>query len=839
MLAIPAKYLGNLMEHYRSHHEISESIPVYMGIVGASGYSLFYLLRFTRPDPQPFDDLGLRLVAVVLCLLMALRRFWPQQLKPHYLAYSYWALLYCLPFHTVYVALTRHGGTPSMSNTFIVIFLLVLATDWRNTIVMAVAGTALAVLAYWLTDPAPSVPWDYVAQVPAYILIIIGGSLFKFSEKQVQAQKIHMATALAGSIAHEMRNPLAQIKFSLRSVMQTLPSPTATTAPQLIAADRLGYLYEQLGQGDLAIERGLQVISMTLDQVKTRQIDTSDFVYLSAARVTRKAIDEYGYASNNERDKVRFNVRSDFIFKGHETTYLFVVFNLLKNALYYLAVRPQACITITVDRFCVSVHDTGPGIAKDLLPSLFEPFRTSGKSTGTGLGLAYCRRVMRAFGGDISCQSVYGESTEFRLHFPEWSHSQIDSHEQALLQRAAEVMSGKRVLLVDDEASLRRTVRQMLGDTGCQIDEAVNGQAAIQALAQAHYDLIVMDLSMPVLDGYAATERIRQGAIPGSERIPIVAYTSEPAYIADIKTRRVGMNAFVAKPCSRMELVETLQHVLRREAARPDAARSASSLSGRLILVADDTPFNRAIVRSYLERRGAQVIEAEHGRAALRQLDAQHGIDAILMDLSMPEMDGLEATRIIRSRESHPYSRIPIIALTGESGERLKTAIAAGVNDFIIKPVDSDTLYKKLDQWLLLAQPQSPGEGATHEDEPGNISLLHRERLEEFERLDLLGEVGEALKCMTELLERLQAGEARRDMADVSFTLHKLLSLSGNAGAFAVHQFIYRQLYPQIRRGEWPAQADWLKTLEQLNAQTRQAIQKDYPGAQAAPHVAA
>lgn len=835
------KYLRSLMEHYRAHHEISESIPVYIGIVGTIGYSLFYLLRFTRPSPQPFDDLGLRLVAVVLCLVLALRRFWPQTLRPHYLAYSYWVLLYCLPFHTVYVGLTRHGGTPSMSNTFIVMFLLVLTTDWRNTIVMAVAGTTLAVLAYWLTDPSPSVPWDYVAQVPAYILIIIGGSLFKFSEKQVQAQKIRMATALAGSIAHEMRNPLAQIKFSLRSVMQALPSPTATSAPQTIAADRLGYLYEQLGQGDLAIERGLQVISMTLDQVKTRQIDTSDFVYLSAARVTQKAIDEYGYANNNERDKVSVHVRTDFIFKGHETTYLFVVFNLLKNALYYLAVRPQACITITVDRYRVSVHDTGPGITRDLLPRLFEPFRTSGKSSGTGLGLAYCRRVMRAFGGDISCQSVHGEYTEFTLRFPEWSRSQIDSHEQALLHRAAEVMSGKRVLLVDDEPSLRRTVRQMLANTGCEIDEAGNGQAAIQALAHARYDLIVMDLSMPVLDGYAATERIRQGAAAGCENIPIVAYTSEPAYIADIKTRKVGMNAFVAKPCSRMELVETLQQVLRREAARPQIARNASSLAGRLILVADDTPFNRAIVRSYLERQGAQVIEAEHGQAALHQLDARHGIDAILMDLSMPEMDGLEATRIIRSRESHPYCRIPIIALTGESGDRLKAAIAAGVNDFIIKPVDSDTLYKKLGQWLLFAQPQRQGasEGAAHEDEPGDLPLLHRERLEEFDRLGLLDEVADALVCMTELLERLQAGVAGRDMADVSFALHKLLSLSGNAGAYAIHQFIYRQLYPQIRRGEWPAQTDWLKTLAQLNAQTQQAIQKDYPGTRSAPHAVA
>ena len=113
------------------------------------------------------------------------------------------------------------------------------------------------------------------------------------------------------------------------------------------------------------------------------------------------------------------NVIEDFDFRGDETAYLFVLFNLIKNALYYMALDPGARITITVADNQVKVHDTGPGVAPDALARLFQPFATVGKAGGTGLGLAYCCRVMQAFGGEIECESVLGEYTQFTLSFPE------------------------------------------------------------------------------------------------------------------------------------------------------------------------------------------------------------------------------------------------------------------------------------------------------------------------------------------------------------------------------------------------------------------------------------
>ncbi|QJW84476.1 HAMP domain-containing histidine kinase [Ramlibacter terrae] len=125
---------------------------------------------------------------------------------------------------------------------------------------------------------------------------------------------------------------------------------------------------------------------MTLDEVSARPIDASAFRYLSAAEVVQQAVEEYSYDSDTARDKVSVSVTDDFTFKGDETAYLFVLFNLIKNALYYLAPYPQTRVTITVGAQQVRVRDNGPGMSADVLHGLFEPFRSVGKSGGTGRG---------------------------------------------------------------------------------------------------------------------------------------------------------------------------------------------------------------------------------------------------------------------------------------------------------------------------------------------------------------------------------------------------------------------------------------------------------------------
>ena len=301
-----------------------------------------------------------------------------------------------------------------MADTLMAVFFLILLSDWRNTVVMLVTGAAAAVLLYVSVVPNPVLPVDYVARLPMLVLVVVGGSLFKFAEKQAEAEKVKRTyTALAGSIAHEMRNPLSQIRHNLEGMQQALPPPTTTPQAQTLGAPQVDTLYRHLAESEMAVKRGLQVIAMILDEVSAKPVDTSAFSYLSAAATTEKAVYEYAFASEAERRKVSVHVIEDFDFRVDETAYLFVLFNLIKNALYYMALDPSAGVTVTVGDHHVKVHDTGPGIAPDALAKLFEPFGSVGKAGGTGLGLAYCRRVMRAFGGEIECESVLGEYTQF------------------------------------------------------------------------------------------------------------------------------------------------------------------------------------------------------------------------------------------------------------------------------------------------------------------------------------------------------------------------------------------------------------------------------------------
>jgi two-component system, CAI-1 autoinducer sensor kinase/phosphatase CqsS len=160
--------------------------------------------------------------------------------------------------------------------------------------------------------------------------------------------------------------------------------------------------------------RGLSIIDMILANIRDEKIDTTNFVDLSIASIVNGAIKEYAFESSKEKALVNINLEGDFKFRGDETMAIFVLINLLKNSLYYKA---KINIWLDADKKCLYFKDDGVGIPADKLGSIFDSFFTSNKKGGTGLGLPFCKRVMLAFGGDISCKSVAGEGVEFCLRF--------------------------------------------------------------------------------------------------------------------------------------------------------------------------------------------------------------------------------------------------------------------------------------------------------------------------------------------------------------------------------------------------------------------------------------
>jgi two-component system CAI-1 autoinducer sensor kinase/phosphatase CqsS len=215
---------------------------------------------------------------------------------------------------------------------------------------------------------------------------------------QINAEdRIKNLKSLAGSIAHETRNPLSAIKGCCELIK-----------------DNLDQALEFLDLISVSSNRGLSIIDMTLQNIRGEEIDKSKFIHISMRTIIEAVMREYAFESEEQKKLVNVDLSDYFDFIGDETLMVFVVFNLLKNSLYYKA---KVNIWLDGDKRCLYFKDNGVGIPADKLDSIFDDFMTSGKRGGTGLGLPFCRRVMKAFGGGISCKSALGKGVEFCLKF--------------------------------------------------------------------------------------------------------------------------------------------------------------------------------------------------------------------------------------------------------------------------------------------------------------------------------------------------------------------------------------------------------------------------------------
>jgi two-component system CAI-1 autoinducer sensor kinase/phosphatase CqsS len=816
------KFLNRMFAHYVEYHRHGPLMLHYLSLAGGVFFPAYYLLRFTKGAPV-YDDWPIRLVNAALCIGLFLRHRWPARLKPWYFHYSYLVLTVTMPLTFLFTSLKHGGGTVAVGNTLMAAFVVLLLADWRNLAVILLCGFAGGALLYVATDPDPTMPVDYLERLPILLAVVIGGSLFKFALERATSERVRSAyAALAASIAHEMRNPLAQIKHSLEDIKSLLPQQRRGQM-QTLSGDDLATLYRQVAEGELAVKRGLQLIAMTLDEVSARPPDPTKLGFLSAAEVCTKAVQDYSYETEDQRTRVGVQVLRDFTFRGDETAYMFVLFNLIKNSLYYLGSHPDTQLLIIVENQQIRVRDNGPGIAREALDGLFEPFRSVGKTGGTGLGLVYCRRVVQAFGGEITCDSVQGEYTEFTMRFPPVDETEREEHRRATIAQARTVLAGKRLLIVEDDPVQRMATRQKLGLLAltAELEEAPDGQTALKMMERREYDIVLLDLRMPGVDGYMVADRIRCEPGPNQD-VRILAYTSEPPHLAREKALRGGMDGFVSKPCAQLPLLAALQALVQQPRGVPAAI--VGRLAGRRILLADDSAFNRKAVAAYLNKAAATVIEAEDGKGVIDQLHALEGFDAVVLDLHMPGMDGLEAARVIRGGGA-TWSNIPIIALTARSDEAaVAAARAAGMNGFLVKPVDPGLLYEALVKVVSGRPVGAAMSGAAAAPVPED-GLLNLSRLESYRRLGMLGElVNDYLPEMARLVAKLQDAVQRDDQETTLSALHSLLGMSGEAGAQALYQQVRRVYVPLLEQERWPADG-WLDQLKVLARRTEEALQ--------------
>jgi CheY-like chemotaxis protein len=373
--------------------------------------------------------------------------------------------------------------------------------------------------------------------------------------------------------------------------------------------------------------------------------------------------------------------------------------------------------TSIIVRFAVS--DTGIGISPDAQTNLFEAFTQADGSTtrkygGTGLGLCISRQLVELMNGEIGVTSTPGAGSTF------WFTAQFDkqSPESVIVEPIKKSLDQLRVLIVDDNATNRRILCYQSRCWGMVPTEAESGQQALALLTAAAaegpaYDLGILDLMMPEMDGFELARTIK--ATPEIAGVPLVLLTSFGERRHSDVAQEIGIAAYLTKPVRQAQLFDCLTKVMNNALApagaiepvlpcstpeRRSALQKDKTVSNKLILLAEDNIVNQKVAVRQLEKLGYRADAVANGCEALEAL-ARIPYDLVLMDCQMPEMDGYEATAQIRRREGIA-KHTPIVAMTAHAleGDRAK-CLAAGMDDYVSKPVKTAELERVLETFLL------------------------------------------------------------------------------------------------------------------------------------------
>jgi signal transduction histidine kinase/CheY-like chemotaxis protein len=397
-----------------------------------------------------------------------------------------------------------------------------------------------------------------------------------------------------------------------------------------------------------------------------------------------------------------------------------IVTNLVGNAIKFtdkgeVALKVQVQSEDGQDRLLhFTVSDTGIGIADEKRDLIFAPFAQADSSTtrkygGTGLGLTISTRLVAKMGGTLWVESELGRGSQFQFT----AHMKAADAKKIKVGRVAppEILRGVKVLIVDDNRTNRRILEGMLSRWEMKALSVESGEEALAQLSAAResgapYGLILTDMHMPKMDGFTLIERIRQR--PELPAATIMMLTSAGHRGDAARCEQLGVSAYLLKPIQQSELREAIARVLgahEQTGAIPLITRyslqdARDPMSSLRVLLAEDNPVNQLLATRLLEKRGHRVVLASNGREALAEL-AKESYDLILMDVQMPEIDGIEATIAIREKEKSSGKHQPVIALTALAmkGDQ-ERCLEAGMDDYLSKPIRPQELDDILEKYV-------------------------------------------------------------------------------------------------------------------------------------------
>ena len=534
------------------------------------------------------------------------------------------------------------------------------------------------------------------------LLILFLSDLFymRYLNKRLQiaARKAESAnkakTDFLSTMSHDIRTPMNAI-IGLTTLAEKNPGDVESTKESLrkisLASNHLLTLINDILDISKVESGKLKLSPLTFSIVET----VENLVNISQPMIKEKNIEFSFHINQFEKeylytDQLRLNQ---------------IFINILSNAIKYTEPGGRVSVELREEHSDVTgcikliyvVSDTGIGMSPEFMENMYKPFSRQVDSRvnsiqGTGLGLAITKQMVDLIGGAIDCQSEQGKGTTFTvtLDIPVADRQREDMKLEPI-----------DVLIVDDDETMLQTATDTLASLGANVEQANNGLEALGMIEHRHlsgrdYTVIIIDWKMPDIDGLETIKRIRSEI---DSQIPILLISAYDWSDIEDKARSAGANGFVSKPLFRSTLYDKINGLIGKESGSVEPEDDYSDLNGINILVAEDNDINWEIISAMLAMFGITTERAENGRVCVDMLSkAEEGsYELIFMDVQMPEMNGLDATRTIRKLENPWAASIPIVAMTADAfSENIMECLDAGMNGHIAKPVDIKLVIKEI-----------------------------------------------------------------------------------------------------------------------------------------------